>query len=143
MAAMPSRLVLYGIVNIPLPVDRAMHLFTPEGEREWAPGWDPSYPAGLSGDGSATGTVFVTEHGADTIWAVVQRTDDTVRYARVTPGRWAGLVDVRCRPEGPDATCAAVTYDLTALTEEGETALQEFAAGYDEYLAEWERVLSG
>jgi hypothetical protein len=140
---MPSRRVLYGIVRIPLPVDRVMPLFTPEGERAWAPGWDPSYPAGLTGDGADTGTVFLTEHGATTIWAVVERTYDTVRYARVTPGRWAGLVEVRCRPDGPEATCAEVTYDLTALTDEGEAALQEFAAGYDDYLGEWEKALSG
>ena len=31
-----------GIVHVPLPPARARELFTAEGERAWAPGWDPA-----------------------------------------------------------------------------------------------------
>ena len=29
-----------------LPSERALGLFTPEGERDWVDGWDPAYPGG-------------------------------------------------------------------------------------------------
>jgi hypothetical protein len=103
-------------VRVPLPPERAMHLFTPVGERLWAPHWEPRFPAGEDGDGSAPGTVFLT---GDTHWVVVDRTPDRVRYARVTPGVRAGTVEVVLRADG-GATVADVTYDMTPLAE-GDT----------------------
>lgn len=116
----------------------ALHLFTPVGERLWAEGWDPHFPAGEHGDGATVGTVFTTEgHGRTTIWVVVDRTDDGVRYARVTPGHLAGTVGVRLRPGE-----AEVTYELTALTPDAEHELAEFTAGYDDFMAHWERAIA-
>jgi hypothetical protein len=111
-------------VHVALPPERAMHLFTPVGERLWAPHWDPRFPAGEHGDGSAPGTVFLT---GDTHWVVVDRTPDRVRYARVTPGARAGTVEVVLRPDG-EGTIADVTYDLTALAagEDLDPAIHEW-----------------
>jgi hypothetical protein len=82
--------------------------------------------------------VFVTAaHGRTTIWVVVECADDGVRYARITPGHLAGTVEVRLRPDG-----AEVTYDLTALTADAQHELDEFAAGYDAFMAEWERSIA-
>jgi len=75
-------------------------------------------------------------HDRDTIWVVLDRGDNAVRYARITPGHLAGTVEVRLR-DGE----AEVTYDLTALTDEAQRKLEHFAAGYDAFLAEWERAL--
>ena len=83
---------------LPLPPERALHLFTPVGERAWAGHWDPHFPAGEHGDGAAPGTVFLT---GDTHWVVTDRREDGVRYARVTPGVRAGTVEVRVTAEGP------------------------------------------
>jgi hypothetical protein len=103
----------------------------PEGERAWAPGWDPTY---------ASDTVFTTEHGgAHTIWVIVDQTARTRRYARVTPGVRAGTVEVRCDPDGAH-TRAHVTYDLTALGP--DAALDHFADSYGAMLAEWERLIA-
>jgi hypothetical protein len=106
-----------------------MHLFTPVGERAWVPHWDPVFPAGEHGDGSAPDTVFLT---GDTHWVVTHRTAGHVRYARVTPGVRAGTVDVRVRPDGATAT-AEVTYEMTPL-----------AAGddYDPAIREWEAAIA-
>ena len=114
-------------LRVPLPPDRALHLFTPVGERAWAPGWDPVFPAGEAGDGAAPGTVFLT--GAST-WVVVDREPDRVRYARVLPGVRAGTVEVRLRADGPDAL-ADVTYETTALSDEP----------FDPDLAHWEEAI--
>ena len=114
-------------LRVPLPPERALHLFTPVGERAWAPGWDPVFPAGEAGDGGAPGTVFLT--GGST-WVVVDREPDRVRYARVLPGVRAGTVEVRLRPDGPD-TLADVTYETTALSD----------APFDPELAHWEQEI--
>jgi hypothetical protein len=118
-----------GQVRVTLPPDEAIELFTPEGERVWAAGWDPSYPGDDDG-------VFVT--GATT-WVTVERGARSRRYARVTPGVQAGTVSVRCEPDGDD-TIATVGYALTALGPEADLAA--FAAEYDEFLAGWEREIA-
>jgi hypothetical protein len=107
-------------IKVPLPPDQAIRLFTPEGERAWVPGWDPHHHSD---------TVFTTH---ETIWVVLETGDaHTVRYARVTPGRHAGTVEVRCRDDGT----ATVTYELTALA---PGALDDFDPG----LAHWERMIA-
>src|SRR5690348_5713399 len=94
--------------HIALPPERALRLFTPVGERAWVSHWDPRFPAGESGDGSAPGTVFLT---GDTHWVVIDRDEDRVRYARVTPGVRAGTVEVRIAADG-EGSRADVTYDM-------------------------------
>jgi hypothetical protein len=120
-----------------VPADHAFHLFTPVGERIWAEGWNPVFPAGEQGDGAEVGTVFTTDaHGRSTVWVVIERGDDVIRYARVTPGHLAGTVDVRLRTDE-----AEVTYDLTALTAEAQHELERFAAGPD-FMAEWRSAIA-
>jgi hypothetical protein len=114
-------------LRVPLPPQHALRLFTPVGERAWAPGWDPVFPAGEQGDGAAAGTVFLT--GAST-WIVVDREPDRVRYARVTPGVRAGTIEVRLRADGPH-TLADVTYETTALGDDP----------FDPGLAHWEEAI--
>ncbi|HEY3001395.1 MAG TPA: hypothetical protein VGJ44_03520, partial [Kribbellaceae bacterium] len=54
-----SEVRLTGRITIDAPPDEAYRLFTPEGERAWAAGWDPSYPVPATDD-TAPGTVFET-----------------------------------------------------------------------------------
>jgi hypothetical protein len=122
------RRICTGSLHVALPPARPAPLFTPEGERAWAPGWDPAYPAG------ADGPVFTT-HGGATVWVAL----GDLRYARVTPGVQAGTVAVRLEPEG-DGTRAHVTYDLTALSD--AAGLEAFAAGFGALMRDWERHLA-
>jgi Polyketide cyclase / dehydrase and lipid transport len=130
------RHMLTGTVEVPLPPDKALALFTPEGERAWAPGWDPQFP---SGEETSPGTTFTT-HGGRTVWVIADRTPDSMRYARITPGVHAGTVEVRCEPAGP-GTRAHVTYDLTALGD--RATVDHFAEGFPAMLADWERLIAG
>jgi hypothetical protein len=120
------RYVCTGSLRVALPPERAAALFTPEGERAWAQGWAPEYPA--------DGPVFLTHDGA-TVWVEL----GDLRYARVTPGVQAGTVSVRLTPDG-DGSRAEVTYDLTALS--GAARLDAFAAEFDAMLATWERDIA-
>jgi hypothetical protein len=115
-----------GSITVPLPPKQALTLFTPEGERAWVPGWDPQH---------LSDTVFTTDHAT---WVVLDAPPGAVRYARVTPGHHAGTVEVHCRPAG-NTTEATVTYDLTPLA---PGALDQFAAGYDAMLADWEKRIA-
>jgi hypothetical protein len=130
-------------LTVAVGAEEALALFTPVGERRWVDGWDPVFPAGEQGDGAQAGTVFTTEHdGHSTFWTVVDRDARMVRYARTTPGHWAGIVAVRCDDAGPGTTRATVTYELTALSAKGEQALAQFAREYRTYIGEWERLLA-
>ena len=65
-----ARRLLTGRLQVALPPAEAFRLFTPRGEVDWAPGWQPQFP-GPVGDDAAPGTVFETDaHGHRTVWVV-------------------------------------------------------------------------
>jgi hypothetical protein len=140
----PIRIVLVGEIAVGAPPDEAFELFTPEGERRWAEGWDPEWvdPAGAT---RGVGAVFRTRHGGEeTIWVMVDgdRPAGRVRYVRDTPGSRIGTVEVRCAPAPGGGSLARVTYDLTALSPSGAEYLARFESGYGEMLASWEREIA-
>jgi hypothetical protein len=142
---MNIRAVCEGHFTLPPPVLQAVPLFTPEGERHWTgSSWDPVYAiTDAAGDGSAPGTVFTTEsEGGAATWIVLQRRDDGMSYARVTPGRIAGTISVSCAPEASsDETRVTVRYDVTSLGPEGVSFVEQLEARYDEFLDEWRRAI--
>jgi hypothetical protein len=118
-----------------------MLLFTARGERDWVKGWDPKFPAGEPRE-EGEGTVFVTTAtDRPTYWVVAARTKRSVRYARTTPGLFAGMVEVRERRSDAHSTQVDVTYDLSALTPDGAAELDEFAAGYEHEIRAWEDAI--
>jgi hypothetical protein len=112
------------------------------GERAWAEGWEPSFPAAGSTE-PAVGLVWETSaHGHTTCWVVAEAVPSRrVRYARVCPGLAAGTVTVELEPTAAGSR-VTVTYDLTALTEQGHHWLDEFAAGYEEEIAGWDSAIT-
>ncbi len=87
-------------IVVGLPADQAIALFTPEGERRWADGWDPEYPQPSRREGP--GAVFATSHGAhQATWVMVDHRPDGVRYARIVHGMTAGIVAIPTRSSHP------------------------------------------
>ncbi len=129
-------------IRVPLPRGRALPLFTARGERAWAHGWEPTFPAGEPEGEEHEGTVFVTEgeHGA-TYWVVVSRSSYALRYARVTPDLWCGTVEVSERRSNELETELDVTYDLTALTDRGAAELETFAVSYQRQIESWQPAI--
>jgi hypothetical protein len=127
------RVQLTGSFTLPAPLGQVMALFTAEGERAWAPGWEPSYA-----DSSVheVGQVWTTAGPPETTWVTVQADDTCVRYARVASGYSAGIVTVLCRA-AEDGTEVTTSYDMSALSAAGEKRLAEFASSYDEMLDHW------
>jgi hypothetical protein len=123
-------------ITVDLPPEQAMKLFTPEGERRWADGWDPHYPQTDRRQGP--GAVFTTGHGGhQATWIMVDHRPDSVRYARVTQGMTGGTVAVEVVGSGEHSTQIRVTYDLTALTNAGEAWLDAFDADYNTSIGHW------
>jgi hypothetical protein len=135
------RVVCEGSFELPLPPTEVLPFFTPEGERAWAgPAWNPVYPdSGATVDDSAPGTVFATEsHGGDATWVVADRTESTIRYARIVPGRIAGTIVVRCDPGASEGeTEVTVTYDVTSLGPDGAEFAERLRDGYGAFLGSW------
>ena len=116
-------------------------LFTGPGEELWIEEWDPTV---LSGNGLDAGTVFLTGIGEPTVWIVVDfdRSARHARYARVAPGTRAGTVDVKVASDGNAESIVTVTYELTALSEEGDRMLNAFDEdAYAAMLRSWEQMI--
>jgi hypothetical protein len=135
---------LSGRIHVALPAEAAFQLFTPRGEREWAPGWDPVFPAPTSDD-SEPGTVFETDaHGRRGIWLVVDRIrGKRIMYAQVIPGDRAGSITVTLEEtNGGREVDVEVVYELTPLSEAGAHHLKTFADGYGNYLESWQHAIA-
>jgi hypothetical protein len=121
----------------------AMPLFTADGERSWAAGWDPDV---VSGD-TAPGSVFRTRghDGAESVWIVVDYSVERglARYARVSASN-AALIDVDCTARGAAQCEVGVRYTLTALNDDGAAFVERFLepGHYDGFIAEWARAIA-
>jgi hypothetical protein len=121
------------------PLARVFPLFTAEGERSWAPGWEPAILSGAVERGSA----FMTRShsGIETTWIVTdyRPAEGRVSYARLAHGSNIGLVDVTCTPAEGGGTVVTVRYTLTGVSEQGRTFVREFLEPehYSRMIEEW------
>ena len=125
--------------HLDAPRARVMPLFTAEGEREWAPGWDPTMLSGAERRGSAFLTV--NHEGRNTTWIVIdyRPSEGRVSYARLAQGSNIGLVDVLCTEPAAGGTDVSVTYTLTPLCAEAEAFVRHFLSpeAYTLMIEEW------
>ena len=123
---------------------RVMPLFTARGEREWAPGWEPTLLSGAEQRGS----VFETHshEGRKTTWIVIdyRPSEGCVSYARLAQGSNIGLVDVVCTQPAAGGTDVSVAYTLTPLCTEAETFVRHFLSpqAYAHMIEEWRKATS-
>ena len=130
--------------TVSAPLKEAFAFFEPEGERSWAPGWDPHYLFPEDGRVGA-GMVFTTGHGAEeTVWMVLRHEPAAgrVEYLRLTPGSRVGIVRVNCDALGRDGTRVNVSYELTALSEAGNSAIRALdEAAFAAFIASWSEAI--
>jgi hypothetical protein len=121
------------------PVAQVFPLFTAEGERKWAPGWEPRI---LSGS-KERGSVFITTtHDGKTVtWIVTdfRPSEGRVSYARLVQDSNIGIVDVVCTAPSRGGTDISVRYTLTAVSEAGRSFVAEFLSEhhYTTMINEW------
>ena len=136
MSAEPRSLVRS--FHLDAPPARVFPLFTAEGERAWAQGWDPEI---LSGN-QERGSVFRTRNqGRESVWIVTDFNPGEGRasYARLAAGSNMGLVDVRCSASPQGGTEVSVRYTLTATSGDGKAFVDDFLAPahYEAMIEEW------
>jgi hypothetical protein len=123
---------------------RVMPLFTAAGERDWAPGWDPTLLSGAETRGSAFLTV--NHEGRNSTWIVIdyRPSEGRVSYARLAHGSNIGLVDVVCTEPAAGGTDVSVTYTLTPLCAEAEAFVRHFLSqeAYAHMIEEWRAATS-
>jgi hypothetical protein len=125
--------------HLDAPRSKVFPLFTAEGERGWAPGWNPEMLSGAAERGSA----FRTNHsnGQETVWVVTAYDPEQgrVSYARAALGSNIGLVDVVCTDSRSGGTDISVRYTLTALSESGRAFVSHFLSPehYSQMIEEW------
>ena len=130
-----------------VPIEDLFPLFSPEGEKYWAPGWDFVNVMGtteLSED-----YVFLTkthDHGTtDAIW-IVKRYDPEshyMQYYKIEPEDKIGVVTVKCTELEAERTKVQVTYKYLALSETGESFISGFSESvYEAFIGEWQTLLS-
>jgi hypothetical protein len=131
-------------ISLPLHIDDCFPLFTPIGEKDWVPGWEPRFLWPLDGR-TCKGMVFLTGHGAEeTYWTVVDYDESAhyARYSRVTPGSRSVTVEVRCVATGPKETEVEVRYALTGHNEAGNEAVRAFVGeAYPAMIEEWRLLI--
>lgn len=136
----PRHVERTGAFTLPLALADAFPLFSPEGERIWADGWDPEY-LHPSHPSVAAGTVFRTAVGGEeTLWLVLAYDADAgvAYYGRFVPGSRVGTVRVECRALAAARTQVTVTYALTAVSPAGAAVLGDLSpARYEAMLGQW------
>lgn len=128
-----------GSFHLEAPRSQVFPLFTAQGERDWAPGWNPELLSGAEERGSAFRTQH--EHGQETIWVVTEfrPQEGRVSYARAALGSNIGLVDVVCTDSADGGTDVSVRYTLTALNENGRIFVSHFldTRHYSQMIEQW------
>jgi hypothetical protein len=130
--------------TLELPRERAFPYFTPEGERAWAPGWEPRYLHPADGR-AAEGMVFTTSLSEETIWMMLryQPAEGRVEYLRLTPGSRLGIVRVDCTSLSATRTRVNVSYELTALTEAGNATIRALDdSAFANFISGWPEAIN-
>lgn len=132
--------------EIEKPIEIVFPLFTAEGEKLWAPGWD--YVQIFGDKNVKEDDIFVTQthdhSAADAIW-IVKKYDSQnhfVQYYKIEPGEKVGLITVQCKKIGESQTKINVSYSYSALSESGEKFVSGFTeADYVSFINEWKYLI--
>jgi hypothetical protein len=123
-------------------IERVFSLFSPEGEKLWAPDWD--YINILGSKNVQAGYVFLTnshDHRATTaIWIVAEYdpVKHSVSYYKVEPSEKVGKIVVQCFEHNSGSTLVKVTYNYIGLSTSGNQFIAGFTKeAYKEFIERW------
>ncbi len=129
------------------PAATLFPLFSPEGEKNWVPGWD--YQNLMGTTDLAEDYVFLTQshdHGTtDAIWLVKRydRKAHLVEFYKIEPGDKVGVIKVKCTEITTEKSEVEVSYKYLALSATGESFISGFtSAVFDEFIGKWQTLLS-
>ncbi len=130
--------------TVRLSAGEAFGLFGADGERAWAPDWDPAFvhpqPAR-----DEDGMVFIEGQGdAQAVWinTAFDRDAGHIQYVYVRPGTMAVCIDLDLRRVAERETTVSVRYRRTALRPEASPFVQEMARHDRAAGPEWESLIA-
>lgn len=110
------------------PVAKVFPLFGADGERVWAPGWEPRFLWPMRPN-DQTGMVFQIAH-ADAVATWINTVFDSsagrAQYVYVLPEVMATLITLDVQPRG-DATEVSVRYERTSLSPRSDATVKAMA----------------
>jgi hypothetical protein len=122
-------------------------LFSPEGEKRWAPGWN--YINVLGTKNLQVDYVFLTDshdHRSTTaIWIVADYdpVKHHVSYYKVEPGEKVGKIVVQCFEQNAEQTLVKVTYKYIGLSNSGNQFIAGFTKkAYKAFIDEWHSLIN-
>lgn len=128
--------------------DNVFPLFTPEGEKSWAAGWDfmPVFPDRETEENMIF-TTTAQDHGqVDAIWIMARYKPAAymIEYQRIEPGIKIGRIRIHCEADEQTAkTLATIEYVYTALSETGNTFVEGFTEhGYRQFIHTWSEAIN-
>jgi hypothetical protein len=130
-------------VTLDVPPRDAIELFTPDGERKWADGWEPLYVNTPDVRRVGAGTVFTTDdHAVSRIWIVdaYDRDAGVVGYTVFTSEENVTRIAIRVSSRA-GGSVARVSYDRTSLNANADANVELFARHAHLMQAQWQRAL--
>ena len=136
-----------GLLEFEAPVATMFPLFTAEGERVWAKGWDPTILYPLDRD-VAEGMVFQTRDAENMLltWTMFRydEANHAVGYNVFAPDYMVRRIEVRCRPVGSSRTTVEVTDSYVGLSAKGNDFVDHLTeANYQAKMANWKEWIGG
>jgi hypothetical protein len=128
------------------PIEKMFPLFSPEGEKLWAPDWD--YENIMGSTDLHEDYVFITKNhdhaSTNAIWVVKKYEPESylIQLYKVEPEDKIGTITVKCTVIGDSRTKTEVTYEYIGLSERANKFISEFTVTeYRDFIAEWENLL--
>jgi len=121
-------------------------LFTPEGEKLWAPGW--TYTNLIGSTELKPDDVFLTDthdhKSAQAIWIAsdYDASKHYVSYYKIEPEQKVGKITVQCFEQSPSVTRVKVTYKYIGLSDSGNQFVAGFTKeSFTEFIGVWRSLL--
>jgi hypothetical protein len=133
-----------GSFELPCDANTAFPLFSPEGERKWIDGWDPTpvFPQSID---FARDTVFRTGSGDEqAVWTIVEADGQSHRaeYVRVAPHSHCARIVVNIEPLEAQRSKVVVSYTITAFAENSSDLLAAFSEeAYAAKMNDWQQQI--
>jgi hypothetical protein len=128
-------------------IESVFPLFSPEGEKRWAPGWD--YTNVLGSKKFQAGDVFLTDshdhRAVPAIWIVadLDPVKHTISYYKVEAGEKVGKIVVQCFEQNPGYTLVKVSYKYIGLSNSGNQFITGFTKdAYREFIDKWHSLIN-
>jgi hypothetical protein len=142
-----EQVTVEGSFDLKTSADKALQLFTPEGERTWVKNWNPQpvYPP-QSGVAFQPNAVFQVDEGNESsLWTILQAnlTEHIAEYVYVVQGQRVSRVRVQIEPVDSNHCRVRVRYVHTATSEKGMQFIASMTQeSFAQKMRDWERMTS-